>query len=92
MNEVLSPIYGSLYSFFYYILVYSGSTEDHQQYLETILRCLQDRKLFANKKKCVFGQRQLEYLVNVISREGMAQTRPKLTPCSSSPNPELYEN
>lgn len=37
-----------------------------------VLQTLRENHLFANKKKCTFGQRQLEYLGHMISEGGVS--------------------
>ena len=67
MNEMLRPYLRKfVLVFFDDILVYSKSVQDHQVHLQAVLALLREHKLFANKKKCTFGQTQLEYLGHII--------------------------
>ena len=62
MNEVFRPwLRKFVLVFFDDILVYSGDWPTHLQHLEEVLKLLQQHGLVANKKKCLFGQRTVEY-------------------------------
>ena len=67
MNEMLRPYLRKfVLVFFDDILIYSKSVQEHQVHLQAVLALLREHKLFANKKKCTFGQTQLEYLGHII--------------------------
>ena len=53
------------------ILIYSKSTEEHAQYLELVLRRLQDKQLYAKFKKYEFLQDKVIFLGHVVSKEGI---------------------
>lgn len=73
MNEIFQPYSGKLVLvFFDDILVYSGTMEEHFQHLKVVLGSLQEHELYANARKCVFGQGTIKYLGHVISEEGVA--------------------
>jgi len=66
MNEVLRPyLRKCALVFFDDILIYSTSKEDHVKHLKEMLQVLRSRKLFANRKKCSFGQIEIEYLGHI---------------------------
>jgi hypothetical protein len=52
---------GMFLVFFDDILVYSKDWKTHLQHLEEVLKLLSSHSLAANKKKCYFGQRSVEY-------------------------------
>lgn len=88
MNEVFKPFLQKfVLVFFDDILVYSGSVDNHRNHLEAVLGCLREHKLYANEKKCLFGQRQLKYLGHVISREGVAADQSKMEAMMKWPTP-----
>lgn len=73
MNEIFRPyLIKFILVFFYDILVFSQSQEEHVIYLQLTLRILEQHSLFSNRKKCIFGQKSVEYLGHVISAEGVA--------------------
>ena len=70
MNEILrSYLRKFALVFFYNILIYSRSKEDHGTHVRAVLSLLAENKLLINKKRCSFGQSQLEYLGHIISGE-----------------------
>lgn len=58
--------------FFNDILVYSPSEEAHKDHLQCVLGKLAANSLYANYKKCAFGQTKVGYLGHVISQEGVS--------------------
>jgi hypothetical protein len=54
------------------ILVYSKSEEEHEQHLRLVLQVLRGHQLYAKLIKCSFYQRQIHYMGNIISEEGIA--------------------
>ena len=88
MNEVLWPYLRKFaLVFFDDILIYSRSQEDHKTHVKAVLSLLAENKLLVNKKKCSFGQSQLEYLGHIISGEGVAADPQKLDVMRSWPTP-----
>ncbi|CAA0830191.1 Uncharacterized mitochondrial protein AtMg00860 [Striga hermonthica] len=62
--------------FFYDILIYSKSWEEHCEHLRIVLQLLRDNTLYAKQSKCQFGDPTVEYLGHIISAEGVS-TDPK---------------
>jgi hypothetical protein len=54
------------------ILVYSKSTEDHEEHLRVMLQRLWDHQLYAKFSKCEFWIDEVPFLGRVISSEGIA--------------------
>ncbi|WVY93275.1 hypothetical protein V8G54_032363 [Vigna mungo] len=73
MNKVLKRYLRKfVLVFFDDIFIYSKSEKEHEEHLRAVLQVLRDHNLFANRKKCHFGQRSLEYLGYIIFEEGVA--------------------
>lgn len=54
------------------ILIYSKGWKAHMEQLEEVLKLLDQHQLVANRKKCSFGQRTIEYLGHLIHEKGVA--------------------
>ncbi|MCI08332.1 enzymatic polyprotein [Trifolium medium] len=79
MNEVLRHFLRKFYLvFFDDILIYSKSSEEHKQHLTEVLQVLKDQKLFANRKKCSFAQKEIEYLGHIITGDGVSADPKKI--------------
>ncbi|PKI34302.1 hypothetical protein CRG98_045300 [Punica granatum] len=65
--------------FFDDILVYSPTWTTHLDHVRLVLRLLMDNHLVAKQSKCLFGQSQVGYLGHVISKQGLAVDRDKIT-------------
>jgi hypothetical protein len=53
------------------ILIYSQTTEEHDEHLLLVLQCLRENKLYEKLSKCSFYQSRIHYLGHVISNEGI---------------------
>jgi hypothetical protein len=54
------------------ILVYSKSTEEHEEHLWVVLQWLWDHQLYAKFSKCEFWINEVPFLGHVIAQEGIA--------------------
>ncbi|KAH9699581.1 hypothetical protein KPL71_024420 [Citrus sinensis] len=73
MNDLFRPyLRRFILVFFYDILVYSRTWEDHLSHLRQVLDILSTNSLFAKESKCQFGVLQVEYLGHIISEKGVA--------------------
>jgi hypothetical protein len=54
------------------ILIYSQTTEEHDEHLCLVLQCLREHKLYRKLSKFSFYQSTIHYLGHVISSEGIA--------------------
>lgn len=74
--------------FFYDILVYSKDWKTHLLHLEEVLSLLSSHSLVANRKKCHFAQRAVEYLGHLITEEGVAVDPSKVASVIKWPQPK----
>ena len=65
--------------FFDEILIYSMTLEEHLQHLDMVFSTLQQHKLYANRKKCSFGQNQVNYLGHWVSSKGVKADPEKIS-------------
>ena len=63
------------------ILIYSNTLEDHASHLEQVLATLRQHQhqLYLESSKCTFAQDSLEYLGHIISSQGVATDKNKIT-------------
>lgn len=89
MNGIFRPYLRKfVLVFFYDILVYSKSVEEHVGHLKVVLEVLRQHQLYAKASKCVFGCREVEYLGHVISKEGVKADPLKITTLMEWPEPK----
>ena len=60
------------------ILIYSRTTEEHDEHLRLVLQCLREHKLYGKLSKCSFYQSRIHYLGHVISDEGIVMDPAKV--------------
>jgi hypothetical protein len=53
------------------ILIYSKSKEEHEHDLRMVLQVLMEHQLYAKLSKCSFYDKQIHYLGNIISTDGI---------------------
>jgi ribonuclease HI len=54
------------------ILIYSETTEEHEEHLRVVLERLRQQKLYAKFSKCEFWMEKVAFLGHVLSAEGIA--------------------
>jgi hypothetical protein len=73
MNEILCKFLRKfILVFFYDILVYSSTWQEHCKHLTQTLEILRQHQLFVKKEKCQFGMQVIKYLGHIISKNGVA--------------------
>lgn len=89
MNEVFRPyLRRFVLVFFDDILIYSPSTKEHIEHVETVLSLLKQQRLYANNKKCEFGKQEVSYLGHIISQGGVAVDHAKVQALMAWPKPK----
>jgi hypothetical protein len=63
------------------IIVDSPDLETHIQHLQHLFQCLPDFGLVINSKKCKFGAKQLDFLGQRVSADGVAPLQKKVDAC-----------
>jgi hypothetical protein len=69
------------------ILIYSRTTEEHDEHLCLVLKCLREHKLYGKLSKCSFYQSRIHYLGHVISTEGITVDPTKVEAIMEWPAP-----
>ena len=69
------------------ILVFSRTAEEHERHLREVFERLRAHQLYAKKKKCAFGLRQVEYLGHLIDEYGVRPDPAKVTAVVDWPTP-----
>jgi RNase H-like domain found in reverse transcriptase/Reverse transcriptase (RNA-dependent DNA polymerase)/Integrase zinc binding domain len=69
MNSILRP-YIDKFVLVYLddILVYSNSEEEHLEHLRLVFQALREHKLYAQPKKCVFNQENVEFCGHIVGQ------------------------
>ncbi|KAL4575579.1 hypothetical protein LXL04_022427 [Taraxacum kok-saghyz] len=89
MNKIFQPyLRRFVLVFFDDILVYSKNEQDHLEHLTVVLRVLRENCLYANKKKCAFAQRQIEYLGHIVTEDGVKADPAKIEAMLAWPIPK----
>lgn len=65
----------------------SGSLEDHERYVEKILKYHHDNDLYLNPKKCLFSTQRMEYLGLIITPDHVAMDPVKIDGVLEWPTP-----
>ncbi|GAU38891.1 hypothetical protein TSUD_67540 [Trifolium subterraneum] len=88
MNELLQPFLRRFVAvFFDDILVYSVNLQLHLSHLEQVFNKLLEGNFFLKESKCVFAQRQLEYLGHIVSVKGVQPEPSKIQAMVNWPQP-----
>lgn len=89
MNELFhSYLRKFVLVFFDDILIYNKMWKEHLKHLEEVLSILEKNQFYAKLSKCTFGQKEVEYLGHVISREGVKVDSNKIKAIKEWPKPK----
>ena len=73
MNRIFKPYLDQFVVVFIDdILVYSKSSQEHEEHLRVVLQILREKKLYAKLSKCEFWLDSISFLGHVISKEGVS--------------------
>ena len=70
------------------ILIYSENLEDHRQHVREVFERLRRFSLFANLKKCLFFQTEVEFLGFKVGREGIRMDPNRVEAVTQWPQPK----
>ena len=70
------------------IIIYSKTWEEHLQYLEVVLKTLQEQSLYAKMSKCEFGMKELLYIGHIIGKYGVKVHMEKIRAILEWPSPK----
>ncbi|CAA7053553.1 unnamed protein product [Microthlaspi erraticum] len=88
MNQALRPFIGKfVVVYFGDILIFSNDLQSHLLHLTEVLQVLRRDKLFAARKKCLFGASQVLFLGYIISDKGLQVDPSKVEAIKSWPTP-----
>ena len=90
MNKIFLNYQDFVIVFFYDILVFSRSQEEHMNHLHTVFELLHDNDLYDNLEKCQFFQSQIEYLGHIISAQGIFPDPKKLKLSKNGLHQKMY--
>jgi hypothetical protein len=72
MNHIFrKQLWKFLLVFFYDLLIYSKTWEEHLAHLEEILSIMDEQSLYAKESKCEFGMTKILYLGHMVSAQGV---------------------
>lgn len=79
MNSIFKPFLRKfIIVFFYDILIYSTTYDEHLLHLERAFQVLQEGQFFLKQSKCLFAQKEVEYLGHVVSEWGVEPVQAKV--------------
>ena len=65
------------------ILVYSKTTEEHEEHLRAVLERLAEKRLYTKSKNCKFWLEIVSFLGHIVSKEGSLVDPHKIEAVSS---------
>lgn len=74
------------------ILIFSRNQEEHDAHVKLVLDRLRAAKLYANPKKCVFDQDEVEYLGYILGKDGLKMNPKKLSTIVDWPEPRSVKD
>jgi len=89
MNDVLREVVRDGICLVYMddILIFGKTAEEHKTHVRRVLELLQRHRLYANRKKCSFFQREVNFLGHVINADGVTVDPAKTAAVKDWPRP-----
>ena len=87
MSQVLQGIPGVVY-FIDDILVTGHTRQEHEANLRRVLDRIREYGLHLKKSKCLFFQKELEFLGHLISKNGVKPTESQIKNVQEAPPPK----
>ncbi|KAH9696704.1 hypothetical protein KPL71_023279 [Citrus sinensis] len=79
MNSIFRPhLRKFILAFFYDILIYSPTWDNHLDHVKQAMEILKQHKFFLKSSKCTFGQQELEYLGHIVTSHGVKVDNKKI--------------
>ena len=87
MNSIFKPFLRKfVLVFFDDILIYRRPWKDRVQHVDRVLKLLEEKQLYAKTSKCFFRVQEVEYMVHIVSQEGV-KVDPNKIKSIKSPQP-----
>ena len=88
MNSIFRPYLRKfILVFFYDILIYSPTWEQHLEHVQLTLVVLRQHQFYVKMSKCAFGKQELEYLGHIITHRGVKVDEKKIEAMVAWPRP-----
>ncbi|XP_062109432.1 uncharacterized protein LOC133820560 [Humulus lupulus] len=92
MNQLFRPhLRHFVIVFFYDILIYSNSVQEHVDHLRVVLSLLQEHQFFVKGSKCKFFQTTIDYLGHLVSAQGVCADPAKISAMVDWPIPKTIK-
>lgn len=93
MNQVFQPFLRKLVMvFFDDKVIYSISLKDRLEHLVVVSDTLSENSLYVKRLKCSFGEPKVEYLVHVVTGEGVTTNPSRIQEMLGCPTPKSLKD
>ena len=92
MNQLFQPFLRRfVIVFFYDILIFSKSVQEHSHHLQVVLSVLRDNSFYVKGSKCLFFQQSIDYLGHIVSAQGVQADPKKIWTMIEWPTPKTLK-